>query len=408
MGLENGEMVGRRHRLKALQITSDLKPGRYADGDGLYLRVSPTLTRSWMFLWKRKGKRYEMGLGRTAAVSLKEARIKAEEARGILSRGGNPLFEMEERKAISEAKTFGTVADEFIAAMRPSWSNPKHADQWAMTLGDRYCSNLRKIAVQEIETENVLQVLTPIWSKKPETAARLRGRIERVLDYAKTKGWRSGENPARWGGHLKNALPSRKKESVKHHDAMDFRAVPAFYQSVSDAMAGQALQFLILTASRSGEVLGMKWPEIDWEASIWTVPKERMKARQEHRVPLPPAAVATLRALYDIRISDYVFPGQRPKRPLSNMAMEMLLRRMKIEDVTVHGFRSSFRDWCGDATNFPRDVVEAALAHTIGNKVEAAYRRSDALEKRRKLMIAWANYCEKPVADNVLAFAGRQ
>jgi integrase len=400
-------MVGRRHKLKALQVTVDLPAGRYADGDGLYLRVTPSKTKSWMFMWKRNGKRYEMGLGRLIDVSLKEARLKAEEARSILLHGGNPLADMQERKVANEIKTFTVVADDFIAIMKPSWSNPKHAAQWEMTLGDAYCEKLRKLPVQEIDTEHVLQVLTPIWQKKPETGARLRGRIEKVLDFAKTKGWRSGDNPARWNGHLKNALPTRKKETVKHHEAMPYQEVPTFFQSLSDAMAARALQFLILTASRSGEVLGAKWSEIDWEAAVWTVPAERMKAREEHRVPLVPAAVDLLKALYEIRTGEFIFFGQKAKRPLSNMAMEMLLRRMKIE-VTVHGFRSSFRDWAGDATNFPRDVAEAALAHTVGNKVEAAYRRSDALEKRRKMMQAWASYCAKPAIANVISMSGRK
>ncbi|MCJ8030071.1 integrase arm-type DNA-binding domain-containing protein [Shinella yambaruensis] len=396
-------MVGRRHKLKALQVAADLAPGRYPDGDGLYLRVTPTRTKSWMFLWKRSGKRYEMGMGRLLDVSLKEARLKADEARAILLRGGNPLTDMEERKVANEMKTFAAVADDFISIMKPSWSNPKHAAQWTMTLGDAYCEKLRKVPVQEIDTEHVLQVLTPHWQSKPETASRIRGRIEKVLDFAKTKGWRSGDNPARWNGHLKNALPTRKRETVKHHKALPYQEVPAFYQLLSDAMAARALQFLILTASRSGEVLGATWQEIDWEAAVWTVPAVRMKDREEHRVPLVPTAIAILKALYEIRSGDFIFFGQAAKKPLSGMAMGMLLRRMKV-DVTVHGFRSSFRDWAGDATNFSRDIAEAALAHSVGNKVELAYRRSDALEKRRKMMAAWANYVRKASGNTIISF----
>ena len=394
-------MTGRRHKLKALQVSADLEPGRYADGDGLYLRVTPTRTKSWMFMWKRSGKRFEMGLGRVSDVSLKEARLKAEEARGIVAGGGNPLMEMQERRAAIELKTFAMAASDFIELMRPSWSNPKHAAQWEMTLGKAYCAKLQAVPVKDISTEHVLQVLTPIWREKPETASRLRGRVEKVLDFAKTKGWRDGDNPARWNGHLRNALPARKKDSVKHHEAMPYQEVPAFFQALPDAMAAHALRFLILTAARSGEVLNSRWGEIDLHAAVWTVPAERMKAREEHRVPLSQAALDVLATVAAVRTSDFVFPGQMAKRPLSNMAMEMLLRRLKVE-VTVHGFRSSFRDWAGDATNFPRDVAEAALAHTVGNKVEAAYRRSDALEKRRKLMSAWANYCLKPGSGNVV------
>lgn len=397
-------MTGRRHKLKALQVSADLEPGRYADGDGLYLRVTPTRTKSWMFMWKRSGKRFEMGLGRVSDVSLKEARLKAEEARGIVAGGGNPLIEMQERRAAIELKTFAMAVSDFLDLMRPSWSNPKHAAQWQMTLGEAYCGKLQAIPVKDISTEHVLQVLTPIWREKPETASRLRGRVEKVLDFAKTKGWRDGDNPARWNGHLRNALPARKKDSVKHHEAMPYQDLPAFFQALPEAMAANALRFLILTAARSGEVLNARWAEIDFQAAVWTVPAERMKAREAHRVPLSQPALDLLEAIAAVRTSDFIFPGQMPERPLSNMAMEMLLRRLKV-DVTVHGFRSSFRDWAGDATNFPRDVAEAALAHTVGNKVEAAYRRSDALEKRRKLMSAWANFCQKPGAGNVIPLA---
>lgn len=387
------------NKLSASFVSSDrLKAGRHSDGGGLYLNVSKNSAKSWVFMWVISAKRYEMGLGsagksgKAELVSLKQAREKAQEIRDILGRKGDPFMEASDRKAALKLETFGSVADEFVGIMKPSWSNPKHVAQWEMTLGNTYCGKLRKLAVQEIDTEHVLQVLTPIWQKKPETASRLRGRIEKVLDYAKAKGWRSGDNPARWNGHLKNALPMRKKESVKHHDAMDYRDLPAFYKSLSDAMAAKALRFLILTASRSNEVLGARWEEFDLEAAVWIVPASRMKAREEHRVPLSPQALAIIKSLLEVRIGDFVFFGQRPRRPLSNMSMEMLLRRMKV-DVTVHGFRSSFRDWAGDSTSFPRDLAEAALAHVVGNKVEAAYRRSDALDKRRKLMRAWANYC---------------
>lgn len=400
------------NKLSASTVASEkLAAGRHSDGGGLYLNVSKTGAKSWLFMWVSNGKRYEMGLGSAAktgkaeTISLRQARDKAQEIRDILGRRGDPFMEASDRRAAIKLETFGSVADTFISIMKPSWSNPKHVAQWELTLGDAYCLKLRKIAVQEIDTEHVLQVLTPVWQKKPETASRLRGRIEKVLDYAKAKGWRSGDNPARWNGHLKNALPIRKKESVKHHEAMQYQSVPEFYQSLSDAMAAKALQFLILTASRSNEVLGAMWDEFDLDAGVWTVPKTRMKARVEHRVPLVPQAIAIIEALKEIRTCDYVFFGQRPKRPLSNMAMDMLLRRMEVE-VTVHGFRSSFRDWAGDATNFPRDVAEAALAHTVGNKVEAAYRRGDALDKRRKMMIAWANYCSNTRPAKIIQLHG--
>lgn len=415
MGKEVGKDLARGlNKLSASFVTSfKIMAGRHSDGGGLYLNVTKTGTKSWVFMWVTAGKRYEMGLGsagksgKAETISLKQARDKAQEIRDILGRRGDPFMEASDRRAALEQETFGSVANAYISVMKPNWSNPKHTAQWEMTLGDAYCLKLRKLPVQDVNTEHVLEVLTPIWQKKPETSARLRGRIEKVLDYAKAKGWRSGENPARWKGHLKNALPTRKRETVKHHDAMDYKGVPEFYQSLSDAMAARALRFLILTASRSNEVLGARWEEFDLEAAVWTVPKERMKAREEHRVPLSPQALLIIKDLREISISSFVFFGQQPNRPLSNMSMEMLLRRMKI-DVTVHGFRSSFRDWSGDATNFSRDIAEAALAHAVGNKVEAAYRRSDALEKRRKMMEAWGNYCSMTKTAKVINLRRRQ
>jgi integrase len=277
--------------------------------------------------------------------------------------------------------------------MEGQWRNEKHRAQWRMTL-EAYCAPLANESVSAITTEHVLACLSPIWKTKAETAARLRGRIERVLDYARARGWRAGENPARWRGHLKSILPARQKLARGHHAAMPYQRVPTFVASLPDrqAVASRALEFLILTASRSGEVLGAQWGEIDLDESLWTIPAARMKAGKEHRVPLPTKAVAILRPLHEGRISDFAFPGQKAGRPLSNMALVMLMRRMGVDQYTVHGFRSSFRDWAGDATQFPRELAEQALAHRVGNETERAYRRSDALDRRRQLMEAWSDF----------------
>ncbi len=250
--------------------------------------------------------------------------------------------------------------------------------------------------------------MQPIWNEKPETASRLRGRIERVLNFAKVKGWRAGENPAQWRGNLENVLPKQNKQMQQHHAAMAYVDLPEFVVRLAghEALSARALEFLILTAGRSGEVLGARWSEIDLDADIWVVPAERMKMRKIHRVALSSAATAILEPLYKARISDWVFPGQKHNRPLSGMAMEMLLRRMRVTDATPHGFRSTFRDWCGDETNFPREVAEAALAHSVGSAVEQAYRRSDALEKRRQLMNSWADYCAGVKSGTVVRLHG--
>ena len=290
--------------------------------------------------------------------------------------------------------TFAECVKEFLAVNSPAWRNEKHKAQWAMTLGDAYCRPIRDKGVDKITTDDVLKILMPIWMEKAETASRLRGRIERVLDYAKVKGWREGLNPALWHGNLNHLLPARQKLQRGHHPAMPYKDLPAFMQDLRkrEAVAALALEFLILTAARSGEVYGAVWDEFDLEAALWTVPATRMKAGREHVVPLSGSALAIVSRLQDVRTSDYVFPGQRTNRPLSTSAMEMLLRRMGKGAYTVHGFRSSFRDWAGDLTDFPRDLVETALAHRVGDATERAYRRSSALEKRRKLMVDYSFY----------------
>lgn len=398
------------HKLSDAYAKSDrLKAGRHSDGGGLYLNVSPAGTKSWLFMWTvrttradgAKGqKRFEMGLGAYPLLSLAKARTLAADHRQTVAAGGNPIAE---RDRDSEP-TFAEAVTKFLASMEKSWRNEKHRAQWRSTL-DTYCAAINGKRVSTIGTDDVLTVLNPIWTAKAETASRLRGRIERVLDFCKAKGWRDGENPALWRGHLKNVLPARSKLSRGHHKALTYADVPAFLKRArgAQAMAARALEFTILTAARSGETYGAKWSEIDLDAATWTIPKERMKMGREHRVPLSKQAAALLKRLREeSEGKEFIFPGERKGRPLSNMAMAMLMKRLRVS-VTVHGFRSSFRDWAGDATSFPREIAEAALAHSVGNAVEAAYRRSDALERRRKLMQAWADYLDTKKSGNVVA-----
>ena len=390
-------------KLSARAVATVIEPGRHSDGEGLYLNVTPTGARSWLFMWKKDGKRREMGLGSTGSVSLARARELASECRAQVAMGLDPI---EARDAAAETKrekpTFGAIADALIAAKESEWRNEKHRAQWRASLTE-FAAPLRSRPVDEIDTAAVLAVLTPLWQTKPETASRVRGRIEAVLDAAKAQGHRSGENPAAWRGHLAHLLPKRGKLTRGHHAAMEYRDVPAFVAKLRecDVIAAMALEFCILTATRSGEVYGARWSEIDMAAKVWTVPAERMKAAREHRVPLSDRALDILERLFEARTGDFIFPSPRGQRPLSHVAMAKVMRRLEIEQATVHGFRSAFRDWAGNETHFPREVAEAALAHVVGDKAEQAYRRSDALEKRRDLMQAWANHCA-PASGNVV------
>ena len=394
-------MAHRVNRLNARAVATIKEHGRHADGGGLYLSISPNGGRRWVFLYRRHGKPTEIGLGSARDVTLARARELARQARANLAEGINPK---DVRKGSKQA-TFGECADRVIEAMRPSWRNEKHAAQWKMTLL-HYAAPLRHLPVDKIDTDEVLSVLKPLWNAKPETASRLRGRIERVLDAAKAQRLRSGENPARWRGHLDQLLPKRQQLTRGHHAAMPYADVPIFISELRlrQATAALALEFAILTAARSAEVLGARWDEFDLERAVWTVPAERMKAGREHRVPLSLRALRIVTDMANSRTSEFVFAGEKPARPLSTMSLEMVLRRMKIENATVHGFRSSFRDWAGNETEYPRELIETALAHVIGDKAEQAYRRSDALEKRRKLMEAWASYCLEPKSEKVVAF----
>jgi integrase len=337
-----------------------------------------------------------MGLGGYPLVPLAAARRARDRAEQLLRQGINPA-----EAGKPHGATFGEATEALLAAKAPEWRNAKHRAQWAMTLRT-YAAPLWPVPVAEVDTAAVLTALQPVWQAKPETASRLRGRIEAVLDFAKAHGRRDGENPARWRGHLDKLLPKRQKLTRGHFAAMAYREVPAFMATLRgrEGIAAMALEFCILTAARSGEVLGARWAEIDLEAKVWTILAKRTKAGREHRVPLSGRALAILGRLAEAKTGDFIFAGQRLDRPLSPMALTMVLRRMNIEGVTVHGFRSAVRDWCGEETSFPREICEAALAHVTGDKTEAAYRRGDALEKRRALMEAWASYCE--ASSNVL------
>jgi integrase len=352
-------------------------------------------------LYSRAGKQREAGLGSVAFVTLAQARRKAAEWRSQLAKGVDPL---DAKRAAGEAdskrRTFGECAAELIQSKRAGWRNAAHATQWVTTL-DTYCEAINATPVDAIDTQAVLAVLTPIWQNKHVTAQRLRGRIEAVLNYAKAHKLRSGENPAQWRGHLELLLSKRPKLDRGHHAAMPYDRVPAFVAELRkvDSVAALALEFTILTACRSGEVRGAQWNEIDLESRLWTVPAERMKAGIPHRVPLSSRAVAIIETLAAHRACDFIFFGQRRGQSIGKTAMSMLVP----VGVTVHGFRSAFRDWCGEETSYPREVCEQALAHATGNAVEQAYRRGDALEKRRALMEAWGSYIEPLAGSNVIA-----
>jgi integrase len=398
-------MAGGRQKLTA-RAAATTKPGRFGDGCGLYLIVSPTGARKWVYRFTFAGRVTEAGLGSANVVTLAEARGKAHHARRSLDAGENPIA-VRRQAAFTNicAPTFGTVADALLAGKKSEWRNVKHQTQWRISLTE-LSAPLRPRRVDEIDTTAILSVLRPLWQSKPETAARLRGRIEAVLDAAKAQGYRSGENPAAWRGHLVHLLPKRGKLSRGHHAAMDYRDIPDFVARLRerDTLAAMALEYCILTAARSGEVYGARWSEIDMAAKVWILPDVRRKAAREHRVPLSERALAILERLSAAKTCEYVFPSPRGRKPLSHVAMANVMRRLKIDGATVHGFRSAFRDLCGEATHFPREVAEAALAHVIGDKAEQAYRPGDALEKRRTMMEAWARWCEPNGGENVIQF----
>lgn len=398
-------MARKTNRLTAVEVTKLEKPGYYCDGGGLYLQVSKSGSKSWIMRYTMAGKPCEMGLGSFQAFTLAEARKRATAQRKLLTDGINPLEtkrsdQLTRRMAEASIITFDKAATAYIDSNSPAWRNAKHGDQWRNTIATYASPVIGKLPVSKIDTAHVLRILTPIWLEKTETAVRLRGRIEKILDWAKAQGYRSGDNPAAWRGHLDaGLLPAPSKVAdAGHHAALPWSEIGAFMATLR-AMQGsgaRAMEVIILTATRTSEVINAKWSEIDLDARLWTIPKERMKSFKEHRVPLSDAVMSVLMAVKaESGGGEYVFAGRKANTPLTNMACLQTLRRMGRGDLTVHGFRSTFRDWVSETTAYPRDVAEMALAHTIEDKSEAAYRRGDLIEKRRALMADWSAHCGK-------------
>jgi integrase len=394
-------------KLSPAKVQRAKRPGLLGDGAGLWLHIGPTGGKSWVYRYMLDGRAREMGLGPLHTIGLAEARELAREARKLCLAGVDPL---ETRHAARDARrleaakaiTFKSCAEKFIAANRSGWRNAKHAAQWTATLVAYVYPVIGSLPVAAVDTGHVTRILEPIWSAKPETASRARGRIENVLDYATAHRWRQGENPARWRGHLENVLPKRARvRRVKHHAALPWREIGGFMAGLpaKDGVAALALRFCILTATRTSEVIGARWDEIDAATAVWLISGERTKSGREHRVPLSKDALAILREAAKLRDNDaaYIFPGAKRGTPLSNMAMLALLRRKGRSDLTTHGFRSTFRDWAAEMGR-PADIAEAALGHVLGNRTVAAYQRGDLLERRRRLMADWAKFCGSALA----------
>ena len=404
------------HRLSPTKVASAKIPGYFADGGNLYLRVAigakigakqPAVSRGWIFRFTMAGRTRDVGLGGYPTISLARAREEAARCRRLVAAGVDPLEARNKERqaamaAAARAITFEQCAAAFIRAHQAGWRNEKHRQQWTNTLTAYAHPIFGTVRVESIDTALIMKVLEPIWGSKPETAGRVRGRIERVLDWAKVQGYRDGENPARLRGHLDNLLPKKSKvHKVQHHAALPYRDVSSFLAKLRDqtSISARALTFLVLTATRTSETLEAVWDEIDLDERVWVIPASRMKAEKDHRVPLSRTALGILKVMKEIQLSGYVFPGAKAGRPLSNMALAMLMRGMGYGHVTPHGFRSSFRDWAAERTSFPREVAERALAHKIPDAVEAAYRRGDLFDKRRKLMEVWNTYCLSPRAS---------
>lgn len=389
-------------KLTAKKITS-LDDGYHSDGDNLYLQIKGG-AKSWLFIYKR-GKKHELGLGAFPDVSLAEARQKASDLRKVLANGNDPLIERKEHRRLAKLEaskniTFAECAEYCLKELTAGLKNEKHVKQWYSSLAEYAYPYIGKMPIKDVGTEDVLNCIQPIWLTKNETASRLRGRIEKVLSWATTKGFCEGDNPARWRGHIENLLAKPSKiQKVEHHPALPYREIAAFMVRLStqEGIAARCLEFTILTAARTNEAIGATWSEIDWEAKLWLIPKERMKADKPHTVPLSAQVMTLLKNMASIRQNDYVFPSRN--KGLSNMAMLNCLKRMERTDLTVHGFRSTFRDWLAEETHYPNHVAEMCLAHTIKNEAEAAYRRGDLLEKRLSVMTDWAVYCTQGVAQ---------
>jgi integrase len=392
------------HRLSPARVRTETKPGLHADGNGLYLAVAPTGTKKWVLRTVIDGKRRDLGLGSALLVKLAAVREEAARLRLLARKGGDPFaIRRSERRVVP---TFEAAARDFHAEHSAGFRNAQHRGVWIASLKADVFPELGTRRVDAITAADVLKVLSPIWLKKPETARRVKQRIHAVLSWAKAKGYRSGDDPT---AGIEKVLP-RHRATAEHHAALAYDAVPAFIQALRDARAGDsaklACEWLILTASRTNEVVGARWSEIDRDAKTWTIPAARIKAGREHKVPLSPRCLELLDAaakLGDEEPDGFIFPGRTSSAPHSNMVFLMLLRRMGRKDITIHGFRATFRTWCAEKTNAPRAVAEAALAHVIENKVEAAYQRSDLFERRRRLMNSWAQHCTtKPASVAVI------
>ena len=400
-------MARKINQLSGVNLRGDMKKGQHADGGGLYLQVGIGGAKSWVYRYRfgltKNGKPRirEMGLGSCDTFSLKEARQMASDCRKLVYDKIDPIEARKAKRAAMEVQsaksiTFRECADKYISSHSASWKNVKHVQQWTNTLNTYVHPAVGHLPVQAVDVGLVMGILEPIWTEKPETASRVRGRVEVILDWAKARGHFEGENPARWRGHLDKLLPAKTKvRKVKHHAALPYPDTGAFMVKLKqqEGIAASGLEFLILTCARTGEAIGAEWTEIDLDNKLWTIPAERMKADRDHRVPLSDAAMGVLERMKKVSQSKYVFPGGKANRPLSNMAFLQLLKRMGRGDITAHGFRSTFRDWAAERTQFPSEVAEMALAHAVADKVEAAYRRGDMFEKRRKLATAWADYC---------------
>jgi integrase len=403
-----------------LQVTKLTKPGLYGDGGGLTLQITATGAKSWLLRYMVAGKPFGMGLGPTHTVSLAEARQKALDARKLLLDGINPLVVKKQNliaATLANAKmmSFDQCAEAYILAHKAGWKNAKHGDQWTNTLNTYASPVFGHLPVAEIDTGLVVKCLTPIWESKTETASRVRGRIESVLGWATTSGYRTGENPARWKGHLENLLATISKSSrTKNHPSLPWQRIGAFMEALRarEGIAARAVEFAILTACRSGEVRGARWDEFDMAGKLWTIPAERMKAKREHQVPLTDAALALLESIPKDDDTDVVFAGTK-KQPLSDMSLTAVIRRMNGDEkpvwvdangdsITIHGFRSTFRMWAAETTNYPREVAEHALAHQLPDAVERAYQRGSQFAKRAALMTEWAVYCATVPTDVVV------
>ena len=408
-----------RNRLTAKFVERVSSPGKYADGGGLFLQVQDrtdgAVAKSWLVRFRSQaGRMREMGLGVLDLVPLADARAKALDARRKAAAGSDPI---EEKKSVrsklradeEKLMTFEQCAKAYIEVHESSWKNESHKTQWTRTLEMYAYPVFGSMPVSKIDQASVFKVLDPIWSKKTETASRLRGRIEAILDWAKVRGYREGENPARWKGHVAKALPARTKiQPIQHHPALPYKDVPNFMAELlaTESIGAKAFAFCILNVTRTSETLYAERTEFDLSERVWTIPSERMKARKEHRIPLSDASLTLLKAVDQLSDPDfkYLFEStKKPGEPLSNMTFLTMLKRMKRQDLTAHGFRSTFRDWAAEATSYPREVAELALAHTIGDKVEAAYRRGDLLEKRRNLMNDWSTFALSAISLELLS-----